>query len=247
MSRKRQEHQLTLPGLTKRTRPLAHGGDVTRGKRKTARPFDHKQALHVVLRSSKARGERSLLHPRHCNHVRALTKRLEERWGVTVYRYANVGNHLHLLVRARTRPAWQGFIRELSGGIAMLVTGARKGQGLPREKAGLPRGIGVADSAQRGFWDELVFTRIVAYGRDFAGVARYVCTNLWEGAGVPMRKYLARGYQALEISDDGGLLIQKRAGPGHRFAHEVKHGPTWFLAKGLEWRYSPSNDRQARH
>ncbi|MCM2323181.1 MAG: hypothetical protein NDJ90_07945, partial [Oligoflexia bacterium] len=86
MSRKRQEHQLTLPGLTKRTRTLAHGGEVTQGKRKTARPFDRKQALHVVLRSSMARGERSLLHPRHCNHVRALTERLAKRWGIAVYR-----------------------------------------------------------------------------------------------------------------------------------------------------------------
>ncbi|MCM2323274.1 MAG: hypothetical protein NDJ90_08420 [Oligoflexia bacterium] len=220
MRRKRQEHQLTLPGLTKRTRILAHGGDLTQGKRKTARPFDRKQALHVVLRSSKARGERSLLHPRHCNHVRALTKRLEERWGVTVYRYANAGNHLHLLVRARTRPAWQGFIRELSGGIAMLVTGARKGHGLPREMAGLSREKGslrgkkgVAESAQRGFWDHLVFTRIVGYGRDFAGVARYVCTNLWEGLGVPVRKYLARGYRVLEISEEGAMLVTQRAGP----------------------------------
>ncbi|MCM2323873.1 MAG: hypothetical protein NDJ90_11490, partial [Oligoflexia bacterium] len=116
--------------------------------------------------------------------------------------------------------AWQGFIRELSGGIAMLVTGARKGHGLPRighalprRRGSLPREKGHPESAQRGFWDELVFTRIVTFGRDFAGVARYVCTNLWEGAGVPVRKYLARGYRVLEISEDGALLVEQRAGP----------------------------------
>lgn len=139
-----------------------------------------------------------MLHPRHCNHIRALLDRLKKRWGISVYRYANVGNHLHLLIRARSRASWQGFIREFSGGIAMMVTGARKGSAL-------------SESGLRGFWDHLVFTRIVSLGRDFNGVARYVLTNLWEAAGVPVRKLLARGFRVLEISEEGGVWIHRRA------------------------------------
>ena len=197
MKSKRQPKQPFLPGFNRNTKGTAHGGDHTKGRRKTRRPFDPKQALHVVLRSSKARGEFSMLRPLHCNHIRNLVDRLKTRWGVSVYRYANVGNHLHLLIRTRSRESWQGFIRELAGGIAMIVTGARKGAALTRAKT-----TSVAESAKRAFWDHLVFTRIVRFGRDFNNVARYVATNLWEGFGVPVRKFLARGFRILEISDE---------------------------------------------
>ncbi len=82
----------------------------------------------------------------------------------------------------------------------MIVTGARKGNALKR-----PEG------APRGFWNQLVYTRIVSWGRDFKTVAQYVLKNLWEGFGVPVRRYLARGYKILEISEDGGVFIHASA------------------------------------
>jgi REP element-mobilizing transposase RayT len=200
--KKASAKQPSLPGLGRKAKAGSHGGETAKGKRKTRRPFDPKQALHVVLRSSKAKGELSMLHPRHCKPIFALLERLKKRWNVSVYRYANVGNHLHLLIRARSRADWQGFIREFSGGIAMIVTGAKKGNALKRNKsADLP------ESAQRGFWDHLVFTRIVSFGRDFKGVAQYVSTNLWEGLGIPVRKFLSKGYRILEMSHDGAVLV----------------------------------------
>ncbi|MCM2279322.1 MAG: hypothetical protein NDJ89_14700 [Oligoflexia bacterium] len=199
--------QLPLPGLSRKTGALAHGGDHTRGKRKSRRPFDPKQALHVVLRSSGARGELSMLHPRHRDPILALLNRLKQRWGVAVYRYANVGNHLHLLIRAKSRANWQGFIRELSGGIAMIVTGAKKGNALPRAQ-----GLELPETARRAFWDGLVYTRIVRFGRDFRMIAEYVCKNLWEGCGIPIRGLLAKGYRILEISEDGAVLVSAGRG-----------------------------------
>jgi REP element-mobilizing transposase RayT len=199
MRRKVQDFQLHFPGLAEKTKSYAHGGDENKGRRKVARPFDPKQALHVVLRSSKARGNLSMLHPRHCNHIKALLERLQERRNVRVYRYSNVGNHLHLLIRARSRSDWQGFIREFAGGVAMIVTGARKGAALERLKS--------AGNSARGFWDGLTYSRIVRWGRDFTHVSRYVCKNLWEAVGVPVRKLLARGFRCLEISEDGVVLV----------------------------------------
>jgi len=149
-----------------------------------------------------------MLRPQHCNHIQALLHRLKKRWGVSVYRYANVGNHLHLLIRCRSRRAWQGFIRELSGGVAMIVTGAKKGNALKRSIVpGTSVSNANAGKSIRGFWDHLVFTRIVSFGRDFNGVAQYVCTNLWEELGVPVRKLLAQGLKILEMSEDGAVLI----------------------------------------
>jgi REP element-mobilizing transposase RayT len=181
-----------LPGFNQRSASISHGGDLRQEKRKIRRPFDPKEALHVVLRSSVAKGEQSMLHPKNSRAIHDFSHRLAERWGVRVYRYANVGNHLHFLVKAPSRAVWRRrFIRELAGGIPVLVTGAKKGLALSRNKSG------------RGFWDGLVFTRIVHFGRDFENLARYIIKNLFEASGVPVKKLMERGYRILSINRDG--------------------------------------------
>ncbi|MCM2276741.1 MAG: hypothetical protein NDJ89_01535 [Oligoflexia bacterium] len=182
-----------LPGLNMKSLSASHGGELSPGKRKSARPIDPKQALHIVMRSSKARGELSMLHPRHCAHIHALAERLASRWGVRLYRYANVGSHLHLLVKVPSRAVCQRFLRELAGGIAIVVTGAKKG--IPLRK----------NASDRGFWDHLVFTRIVRFGRDYENVGRYLVKNLFEGAGVPMKRLLAEGLRILTVSQNGEI------------------------------------------
>jgi REP element-mobilizing transposase RayT len=182
-----------LPGFNSKTVAFSHGGDLALGKRKIRRPIDPKQALHVVLRSSKARGAFSMLHAKNSEHIQQLTRKLSQRWGVQLYRYANVGNHIHLLVKVPSRAIWQHFIRELTGGIALIVTGAKKGLGLERNETG------------RGFWDRLVFTRIVSFGRDFNGVMKYLIKNLFEAVGLPMKRLLSQGFQLTTINRDGRL------------------------------------------
>jgi REP element-mobilizing transposase RayT len=186
-----------LPGFEKAP-GAAHGGDLAKGKRKTFRPIDPKQALHVVLSSSKAQGELSMLHPKHCNHIENFVQKTAKRWGVRIYRFANVGNHLHLLIRVRSRETWKSFSRELSGGIAQIVTGSKKGMALERTQGGE-----MPESARRGFWDHLVFTRIVSFGRDFKGVASYLIKNLFEASGVPMKKHLKEGFRILFVDTEG--------------------------------------------
>lgn len=177
-----------------------HGGEHALGKRKTARPIDPKQALHVVMRSSQAQGERSMLHPNHCGTIHRFTEKLATMWGVRLYRYANVGNHIHLLIKVPSRAVWQRFSRELAGGIAVIVTGARKGDAIAR-----PRSGDRPESALRGFWDGLVFTRIVSFGRDYENMKRYLVKNLFEAAGINMKKLLAQGLRIVTIGADGKL------------------------------------------
>lgn len=43
-----------------------------------------------------------------------------------VYRFANVGDHLHLLVKANDRKDLADYLRVLAGRIAVTVSGARK-------------------------------------------------------------------------------------------------------------------------
>lgn len=197
----RTKKESYLPGFEKAA-GAQHGGDLARGKRKTFRPIDPKQALHVVLRSSKARGVLSMLHPRHCNAIERHVQNTAKRCGVRVYRFANVGNHLHLLIKVPSRPAWKRFAKRLSGGVAQIVTGARKGAALNRT-TDRTRDIDLTESAQRAFWDHLLFTRIVSFGRDFKGVAKYLIKNLFEAAGVPMKALMAQGLRLVIVDLQG--------------------------------------------
>ena len=100
-----------------------------------------------------------------------------------IYRYANVGNHLHLLVRSRTRIAFKRFLKDLSGTIALIVTGAKKSQPL-----------------QGRFWDHLAYTRIVNWGRDFKIMELYFIKNLFEAAGLLTRKAKAPGLRVIPLA-----------------------------------------------
>jgi hypothetical protein len=89
---------------------------------------------------------------------------------VKIYRSVNVGNHLQLLVHARKRSHFQSFLRVVSGRIAMLVTGARKGLVVGR------------------FWDRLAYSRVVGWGREFDILLQYLVKNLFESKGFWNRK-----------------------------------------------------------
>jgi len=144
-----------------------HGGMHAQGKRKTRRPIDRKQALHVIFRSSKAKGRLSLHRFRQA--IATLLQLQSKRWGIRCYEVSINSNHIHLLIKGRDRLGIQNFLRVFPGRVAQIVMRTRKGL------AGK-------------FWDHLVFTRIVAWGRDFFGAKAYVFQNELETRGlIPYR------------------------------------------------------------
>jgi REP element-mobilizing transposase RayT len=171
-------------------RSSEHGGEINRGRRKAFRPIDTKCAMHIVLRSSRARGEWSLLHPQHQKQVDRHARRIAEKHGVRLYRYANVGNHLHLLVKTPSRRAFQSFLREVSGVIAACVTGGRKGNPVGR------------------FWDYLAYSRRVTWGREFRNLELYFIKNLFEAAGLLTWRMKEAGVGPIPLA---GWLAPKHA------------------------------------
>jgi hypothetical protein len=141
----------------------AHGGDDGQGRRKLARPVSTRRPMHVVLSSHQARGSWSLR--RHERKVLEVLRTFAQRHGVRVYEFANVGSHLHLLVRARRRDAFQAFLRSFAGIVARAVTGARRG----------------SPCKHGPFWSALAWSRVVTWGRDYAGVRHYLFRNQIEG------------------------------------------------------------------
>jgi hypothetical protein len=178
-----RDRQLVLFGKTTigNARLIEHGGDVGKGKRKRARPLDTKKPLHVVLRSSRATRDWSMLRSSFAGRIKNDARRLARRYGLTLYRYANVGNHIHMLARARSRPGLQCFLRVFAGVTAKLVTGARRGRPVGR------------------FWDRLAYSRIVSWGREYRSVAAYVRQNEDEARGIrrPTRAGRTRARTAL--------------------------------------------------
>src|SRR5262249_33152263 len=105
-------------------RRTEHGGDASRGRRKVERPVSTRRPIHVVLTSHRARGPWS--RRRHARAVWDAPRHMARRFGIRVYDFANVGSHLHLVVRTRRREAFQGFLRSFAGIVARRVTGARR-------------------------------------------------------------------------------------------------------------------------
>jgi len=164
-----------LPKIDKKL-PRAHGGGIHHGKRKGARPFSPRLPLHVVFRALKAKGEYSLLRPAHKHFIEIVLARYSKRFHIKIYQMQNVGNHLHLILQTKTkskdlaRLELANFLRRLSGVIAMHITHAKKGQAFGK------------------FWDELVYTRIVTFGREFNILQDYLIKNLFEAHALWNRK-----------------------------------------------------------
>jgi REP element-mobilizing transposase RayT len=134
-----------------------HGGAVRPHRRKLERPVSTRRPMHVVLSSRRARGEWNLRG--HERPIRKALRDMARRFGVRVYEFANVGSHLHMLVRARRREAFQNFLRSFAGIVARRVTGARRGR---------PAGA---------FFSGLAWSRVVSWGRDCLGVRHYIFRN----------------------------------------------------------------------
>ena len=98
-----------------------HGGSLLHGKRRTVRPLSSKDAIHIVLRSTWAYGENSLLLLKNKKDIQRIILRTAKKYLGKVYRQAIVSNHLHLIIKIPNRKNYQTFIRVLSSLIASHV------------------------------------------------------------------------------------------------------------------------------
>lgn len=124
------------------------GGSRLRGHPKKKRPFSKRNLIHVILKSSRAKGALSFLHPRHRVKVDRLVRAVAQKTGVEIRDYVNVGNHLHLLIRCSHRDFVTAYLRSLAGLLPRRLMNCEKGR---------PLGF--------SFWDARPFTKIVADGR----------------------------------------------------------------------------------
>jgi len=122
--------------------------------------------MHLVLKSSKAKGEWSFLRKKR--EIERLFREFGKRYGVSILSLANVGKHLHAHIRLSHRYTYKAFIRGLTSAITMLVTGCSRVRPLVGR-----------------FFDRRPFTRIVFGLKGLKAINDYVLINQMEGTGVP--------------------------------------------------------------
>lgn len=146
-------------------RKAAFGGSLLKGKRKAARPFSRKKAMHVTFRRSDSYGELSLLGKQRRIHT--LITELAMKHRIRAYDFCVNSNHIHLLLRSPLRVDFQNFLRECSIKIVWLMTKTKKGRRLLTP-----------------FWEARPWSRIVDWGRAFVAAKAYVFRNRLEASGV---------------------------------------------------------------
>lgn len=175
---------------------ISHGGGIVGRKRKLSRPLDSRKPVHLVLKSTTATGARSFLFPANDLFIERTLAKYARAFRVSIQRFENMGNHLHLIAKFRRREDFQNFLRTVTALIARFITKARRGH---------PFG--------KRFWDALAFTRVITGRRDYFGVVDYLDKNHCE------REYGPEARRTIEA--DEREIRKKRRRSSNRNATDV--------------------------
>lgn len=165
-------HHVPLPyGL----HPSAHGGVLrNRSKGRGQRALSLRHCMHLVLRSSMARGAWSFVRGANRAMVNGVLAKHAAATGVELLGTGNAGNHLHLRVKFSSRAQYCSFIRAVAGEIALKLKRVKR---TDISTAALTQLLG------RSFWDRRPFSSIVSGARYFARLTDYLKINDLEGQG----------------------------------------------------------------
>lgn len=144
-------------------------GGILRRKRKGrgARPLAIKESMHLILKSSKAKGEWSFKKAENAAKIRSIFERFAKKHHVQIHSLANVGNHLHLHMQLGYRRGYVPFIRAVTSAIAMAITKKSRWNKIKAK-----------------FWDARPFTRVIRGFKALLTIQDYLLINQLEGVGV---------------------------------------------------------------
>jgi REP element-mobilizing transposase RayT len=169
--------------------PLAHGGVLrnTRRGRSSGRALAVRHTMHVVLRSTKAKGKWSFTYRHHRQLVSRIITKHAAKNKISLLAMANVGNHIHLHLQLPFRRAYFPFIRAISGAIALSIMRASKNSRRVFGHAGR-------------FWDHRPYSVVITKMTHFLRMKDYMRVNTLEGQG-----YTRIGARLLLSQEDDGV------------------------------------------
>jgi REP element-mobilizing transposase RayT len=138
------------------------GGNLSKnsGKRKVERPLVFSKPMHLVLKTSRAKGRYAFSPTDH--RVKALIQKMGRRFNVKIYSSAQNWSHIHLVLRLRDRNSYRAFIRALTGAMVLKL------------------------KAQKGFFDLTPYTKIASWGRQFKELKAYAEKNTFQALGIKL-------------------------------------------------------------
>jgi len=143
-----------------------YGSDLLKKRKGRAgpRPLSTKDSMHLVLRSTKAKGAWSMRRGRNAELIHRILVKFANKYGIKILSAANAGNHLHIHMKLNNRFTYKKFIRAVTASIAMAITGVSRWKKLAIK-----------------FWDRRPFTRIIVGFKGFLTLWNYVRINQMEG------------------------------------------------------------------
>lgn len=180
------------------------GGSLLHGKRRSTRPLNSKDPIHIVLRSSWAYGSNSFLLLKNKKQIERFILQTSMRYQIKVYREAIVSNHLHLIIKISNRKNYQTFIRVLSSQIAShimkmqsfkifqetLLKSVTLAGDPPTSQQKLRKAFLETQGKGQAFWQFRPFTRLLHWGKDFKNSCQYLLRNTLEA--IRFIKYVER-------------------------------------------------------
>ncbi len=179
--------QLALDSIPKR-KTFFGGSFLKKSHAKVARPLSTKFPMHIVLKSSQAKGSLSFLFPKNQKIVKSLLKRASSLFRIQVLEFSNNGNHLHLLIRGHRREDIKNFLRTLSALLPRYIQGRHKGL---KGRIGMRNHVNALNPeasedlvCKNSFWDQRAFSRIVEGYKGYVVARDYVLMNHLESLGI---------------------------------------------------------------
>ncbi len=146
-----------------------HGGSLPHPQ-KRKRPLARNLSMHMVLRSSKARGSWSFL--KHQEAIENVLNKFAKKYQIQILNHANVGNHIHLHLKTSTRVKYRAFIRAITSSIRSLVTGYSRWKPAPDRFY---------------FWDLRPWSRLLISYQEYKNLTKYIGINQLEALGLSRR------------------------------------------------------------
>ena len=110
---------------------------------------------------------------------------------------AIVSNHIHIMIRGRTRRDLQNFFRVVAGHIAQELLHRLPILQSERTKQG---GAPKTRDKENKFWQTRIYSRIVSWGSEYSRVKEYVVQNALEALGLIPYKTRAKRSLASKIN-----------------------------------------------
>lgn len=184
------------------------GGALLVGRRKTPRPINTKEPIHLVMRSQYAHGNRSFRSSRNVKIIERILERAAYKYQIKIYRKAIQSNHIHLIVKVPSKKLYKAFVAVIAGKIASYSMGQMSYKNFihylnelnelnnATHPKSLSRLAGEGHASRQtaevvyktphkgqAFWDFRPFSRILYWGRDYQTACRYLLRNTLEALG----------------------------------------------------------------